>query len=128
MTKNTATSLPILTIKNDNYLKKNRKTVARIQKPSIEKEIEERSVDTLRNDLLQLKKPSPVRKNSTPKFKIISKTRLAKYNSGKFQVKSQFFKVKEEEKKQVDLKSTKPAMIPIKNMTVKSDDHEPIIQ
>ena len=103
MTKNTATSLPILTIKNDNYLKKNRKTVARIQKPSIEKEIEERSVDTLRNDLLQLKKPSPVRKNSTPKFKIISKTRLAKYNSGKFQVKSQFFKVKEEEKKQIDL-------------------------
>ena len=33
MTKNTATSLPILTIKKDNYLKKNRKTVARIHKP-----------------------------------------------------------------------------------------------
>ena len=36
--------------------------------------------------------------------------------------------MKEEEKKQIDLKSTKPEMIQIKNMTVKSEDHEPVMQ
>ena len=36
--------------------------------------------------------------------------------------------MKEEEKKQIDLKSTKPEMIQIKNMTMKSEDHEPVMQ
>ena len=128
MTSNIATSLPILTIKKDNYLKKNRKTVARILKPE-KLEVEERSVETLRNDLLQLKKQSPIKKNCTPKFKIISKSRLHnKYNSGKLQIKSQFFKMKEEEKKKVEIKSKKPEMIPVKNLTVKSGDNGPAIR
>ena len=127
MTKN-ATSLPLLTLKKDNYLKKNRKTVARILGEKEEEE-EQRSVQTLRSDLLELKKPPTVKKNSPPKFKIIGKTRLAskgrnsitlqKYNSGKIQIKSKFFKVKEEEKQKVDQKSMKPEMIPVKSKVVK---------